>query len=496
MTTSLIVLQDARDRLCSEPLGKKYNPQNFCGVMRAYLQALCKNPKGESLLTQYGECIQRSTALVTQYALARQQGLASVLEILPVLKSVDKHTAASDFSPAAILHWEALQDTRTLRKKRALQNRRTLVSYLPELKEELNRIKKVRSLLDHKRGDVVDALVRGPKVDGEDSNEQTQQKEPGQNEAREKEIGQEEAEKKEAEKKEAEKNIGRIRSALKAWWSKADSLICSAENCHADGCRIMLQMHRLDLDAGENVVVEDKEVGAAIAATVQAAARFLAKKVAEKEPVESAPAQLENGILVEAAEGEVVGTTPPNKADDKSTEAEKRKKMTKAEAEIAIRKYIIDNQARYDLWKWGASTGDARAVKHARKVFGRNSLVNEFKCSCGTVSATEIWQEIKQDLGFDKPAKIQRLTGKKIGLDIALEEASGQVGDTTASEVELRDTIRLVEKDLPAGEASEVVARLNVGDMSVDDALSLINIVNQQKADAQSDHSSYSSVAT
>ncbi len=269
MTTSLIVLQGARDRLCSEPLGKKYNPQNFCDAMRAYLQALCESPKGESLLTEYGEYIRRNTALVTQYALARQQGLAHVSEILPVLKSVDKHTAASEFSPAAILHREALQDTRTLRKKRALQKKRTLVSYLPELKDEFNNVENVRSLLRDRRGDVVDALARGPKVDDADSNKEAQQNEPGQNVVREKE----------AEQKEAEQNIDRIQNALDAWWSEANSLICSAENCHADGCRILLQMQRFKWHAGETAVIDDKALGAKVAEDIKAAAKFLTNQL-------------------------------------------------------------------------------------------------------------------------------------------------------------------------------------------------------------------------
>ncbi len=279
MTTSLIALQGARDRLCSEPLGKQYNPQDFRDAIRAYLQALCESPRGESLLTKYGEYIRKNTALVTQYALARQQGLASVSEILPVLKSVDKQTGAGDFSPVAILHWEALQDTRTLRAKRALQNKRTLVSYLPELKDEFNNVENVRSLLRDRRGDVVDALAGGPKVDGGDSNEKAQQKEPEQNVARERET----------EQKEAEKNIDRIQNAIDAWWSEANYLICAAENCHADGCRIMLQMYRRKLDAGETVMVKDKEVGAAMAATIQAAARFLAAEVGENASPELLP---------------------------------------------------------------------------------------------------------------------------------------------------------------------------------------------------------------
>lgn len=62
--------------------------------------------------------------------------------------------------------------------------------------------------------------------------------------------------------------------------------------------------------------------------------------------------------------------------------------------------------------------GEGRALVEARRLFGRNAIMNRFGCSAGLVSESPVWQRLARSLGIKgKRPGVGR--GKKIGLEVA-----------------------------------------------------------------------------
>lgn len=140
-----------------------------------------------------------------------------------------------------------------------------------------------------------------------------------------------------------------------------------------------------------------------------------------------------------AGSSATAGTGPPAKTAPKP-KAEKQS-WTQDDLDGAIRKYKADRAERYrDLAQAVKDRGE-KAVKDARKLFGRNVIAKHFGVkSSSMVSKSQAWIAIAEELRIrGQPRKEPRSAtlGSRIGLDIALEEKSRD--DRHEDSEELRD---------------------------------------------------------
>jgi uncharacterized protein (DUF2267 family) len=151
--------------------------------------------------------------------------------------------------------------------------------------------------------------------------------------------------------------------------------------------------------------------------------------------------------------------------------AGKRRQRTNipaAQLESEIRAYIARRQTAYDNFRKARTENQLKSKQGAQAMFGRNALAKAVsealgkKISSSRISATEQWKKIKQELSLDDaPSGFRRRD--KIGLEIAIEEAAEEVGDTTTKAVLDHELIARIEAELPEGPASDLISRYQLG---------------------------------
>jgi len=213
--SSLHVLKTALTRLLSESGGDGGHAEQFRNVIWAFLDALCQHPSGESLLVEHGTFVSRNTAVDTPYAQAWERA---------------KH----------------LGDVPWLQSRTGPQT--TLVADVARIRDA------VRQALDRD----VELKTRYAEVVPEPP--------PGKDENKADQGIQ-------AESLKDRMECGFTDEAtheLDDLWKMACDLAARGENCHADGCYLLLSMHRHKLDCFET------RMAPSFADDIKAAAEFLA----------------------------------------------------------------------------------------------------------------------------------------------------------------------------------------------------------------------------
>jgi hypothetical protein len=170
---------------------------------------------------------------------------------------------------------------------------------------------------------------------------------------------------------------------------------------------------------------------------------------------------------------------------------EKARRGKKAQAERAIRHYLVDRQSYYDSLKPRCQQHEVRACKQAKGEFGRNILSKTLGLSAGLVSNTLAWKQIKADLFPDSPGDLLsklRHSGGRVGFSIA-EEAAGQArGDQTFDAVVRDETLESIrEANLPEAAADQLVSQLQAGEITNDAARDMLENFREGEANRLAD---------
>ena len=148
-----------------------------------------------------------------------------------------------------------------------------------------------------------------------------------------------------------------------------------------------------------------------------------------------------------------------------------RRSMTQSEVDTAIREYRASCAGRYNEIRLGVERGDKAAGKAARRLFGRNALHRTIGCkSTAMVSKSSAYRAIASELQLEKKRAGSRCGGGRVGVDLAVDQASAQTGDSTASDVEYRDTLAFIQKHLPLQRATLLIEKLDLGEITADQA--------------------------
>jgi hypothetical protein len=71
-------------------------------------------------------------------------------------------------------------------------------------------------------------------------------------------------------------------------------------------------------------------------------------------------------------------------------------------------------------------------------------------------------------------------SGKRIGLEIALEEQAEELGDPVVDEAVRRETIRIVRAELGSAQAEPIIEQLLRGEMTDEQSRQLVDILKEQ----------------
>jgi len=169
----------------------------------------------------------------------------------------------------------------------------------------------------------------------------------------------------------------------------------------------------------------------------------------------------------------------------------KAKRGKKADAEKAIRHYVVDRQSYYDSLKPGCQQHEVAARKQAEGMFSRNRLAKKLGLSAGLVSNTDAWKQIKADLFPDRPCDLLsklRHSGGKVGFDIAEERAGQARGNQTFDAVVRNETRELIRAaNLPEAAADQMVNQLEAGEITDADARETLDFYRDGEASRLAD---------
>jgi len=156
---------------------------------------------------------------------------------------------------------------------------------------------------------------------------------------------------------------------------------------------------------------------------------------------------------------------------------------TQTDLDSAIREYKARRASKYGDLAAAVNAGKPGAQRIARKLFGRNVIARELGCkSKAMVSKSPAWKAIASELGL---AGVTTAAGRRVGEDIAIEQAAETQGDTVVDQVVRRETIRFINAELPNKEAEALINQLAIGDMSDEDARRVVELYRQQHKDAK-----------
>ncbi|MFH1417158.1 MAG: hypothetical protein ABII12_02580 [Planctomycetota bacterium] len=126
-----------------------------------------------------------------------------------------------------------------------------------------------------------------------------------------------------------------------------------------------------------------------------------------------------------ATERETPARNRRSKAKATNKPASGSRHWTQADVDDAIRKYRAKRAGRYGEIAEGVRQGLPGAKKAARELFGRNNLARALECPPAMISKSSAWEPIKAQLRLFSPKEMRGSSRpKKIGLDIAMEEAT------------------------------------------------------------------------
>jgi hypothetical protein len=169
----------------------------------------------------------------------------------------------------------------------------------------------------------------------------------------------------------------------------------------------------------------------------------------------------------------------------KKAESPPKQSWTQPDLDDAIREYKAQRASTYNDLVDGVKRGRAGAKKNARVLFGRNAVVRALGVkSAAMVSNSPVWQAIADELKLRGPSRsTPRRHSQRIGLDIAMEDQAQATSAPILDQAVQQETIRLIEKSMPATEAKAIIEKLGRGDITDDAARELVDVVAQQQHD-------------
>ena len=154
---------------------------------------------------------------------------------------------------------------------------------------------------------------------------------------------------------------------------------------------------------------------------------------------------------------------------------------TQTDLDGAIRDYKAHRAASYQELVEGVLRRKPGAIKTARAMFGRNAIAKALAVKArAMVSKSPVWRQMAAALQLLSKARKPR---NCVGLAIATDMASLAQGDTTQVDVESRDLVALVRKELPASEAEAVVEDLRQGKKTPDEVYEIVKLFCEQQQD-------------
>jgi hypothetical protein len=158
---------------------------------------------------------------------------------------------------------------------------------------------------------------------------------------------------------------------------------------------------------------------------------------------------------------------------------------TQADLDGAIRKYKAERASTYHELVEGVKKGLPGAKKDAQRLFGRNAIAEALRVKArAMVSKSPVWQEIAAELQLRPQDRGRRFDpGKRIGEAIAHEQEAEMKGDTTFDKVTRNETIRLIETHLPPDIAEATIHKLELGDITDDNARKIVDLTIEQRND-------------
>lgn len=187
----------------------------------------------------------------------------------------------------------------------------------------------------------------------------------------------------------------------------------------------------------------------------------------------------------------------PAATDKAKAKAADKRSWLQPELDVAIEAEIN----RYSEAIASARKHSKGACQALRKVLGRNALANRLGVKAPKmVGNSPVWQQLADEFGMRrKIGKAAVSRPVKIGLAVAEEAAAKAAGDTTAADVELRETVALLDDAITnvhnpnkkqEGEIRQALTnikdRLVRGEIDDDEARELIELYKSQQQD---DHS-------
>jgi hypothetical protein len=168
-----------------------------------------------------------------------------------------------------------------------------------------------------------------------------------------------------------------------------------------------------------------------------------------------------------------------------SSKQTQKRSWTQVDLDEAIRKYKAERASTYNDLVDGVKQGRAGARKSARDLFGRNVVVRALGVkSAAMVSNSPVWQAIADELKLRGPSRSKsRRPTQRIGLDIAVEDQAQAVSTPVLDQAVQQETIRLIEKSMPATEAEATIEKLLRGEISDDAARDIVDVFAEQERD-------------
>lgn len=164
-----------------------------------------------------------------------------------------------------------------------------------------------------------------------------------------------------------------------------------------------------------------------------------------------------------------------------------KRSWTQPDLDDAIRTFKAERASVYGDLVAGVKAGKTGAARSARKVFGRNAIVRALGVKApAMVSNSSVWREIADELRLGGSRKtVGSSAGKRIGMEIAIEETAIEACEPVLDKVVQEETISLVNRTMPKAEAEATIEKLMRGEMSDDQARELTDVFAAQSQDAR-----------
>jgi hypothetical protein len=161
---------------------------------------------------------------------------------------------------------------------------------------------------------------------------------------------------------------------------------------------------------------------------------------------------------------------------------------TQSELDAAIREFKARRAPTYNELVSAVRRGGSGAAKSAQNIFGRNAVARALGVKAkAMVTKSEAWQEMARELNLPHGRRSRQGLDKarRVGAEIADDEAAETAGSTTFNAVINNETARLARQSLPPVEAEAILDQLSKGQIDDTQARELISAAAEQQRDAK-----------